>query len=81
MASLDARHYTAAMEQLAVLGRVNVQTLPIVEGDGADRRPRDPGREKLGGYDVVLLDTAGRTTLDRSDDDRGRRCEAGRRPA
>jgi signal recognition particle subunit SRP54 len=65
MASLDVRR-PAAMEQLAVLGRqVNVDTLPIVEGQQPPQiaqRALQAGR--LGGYDVVLLDTAGRTTLD-----------------
>jgi signal recognition particle subunit SRP54 len=65
MASLDVRR-PAAMEQLAVLGRdVKVDTLPIVEGQAPvqiARRALDAGR--LGGYDVVLLDTAGRITLD-----------------
>jgi len=54
------------MEQLAVLGRdVGVDTLPVVAGQTPPqiaRRALEAGR--LGGYDVVLLDTAGRTTLD-----------------
>jgi signal recognition particle subunit SRP54 len=65
MASLDVRR-PAAMEQLAVLGReVAVDTLPVVAGQGPvqiARRALEAGR--LGGYDVVLLDTAGRITLD-----------------
>jgi signal recognition particle subunit SRP54 len=65
MASLDVRR-PAAMEQLAVLGReVAVDTLPVVQGQGPvqiARRALEAGR--LGGYDVVLLDTAGRITLD-----------------
>jgi signal recognition particle subunit SRP54 len=65
MASLDTRR-PAAMEQLAVLGQqVGVNTLPIVAGQTPvqiARRAIEAGR--LGGYDVVLLDTAGRTTLD-----------------
>src|SRR6266478_698885 len=65
MASLDVRR-PAAMEQLAVLGQqVGVNTLPIVAGQTPvqiARRAIEAGR--LGGYDVVLLDTAGRTTLD-----------------
>jgi signal recognition particle subunit SRP54 len=65
MASLDTRR-PAAMEQLAVLGQqVGVETLPIVVGQSAvqiARRAMDVAR--LGGYDVVLLDTAGRVTLD-----------------
>jgi signal recognition particle subunit SRP54 len=65
MASLDTRR-PAAMEQLAVLGQqVGVDTLPIVTGQTPVQianRALQAGR--LGGYDVVLLDTAGRLTLD-----------------
>src|SRR5688572_11846693 len=65
MASLDTRR-PAAMEQLAVLGKqVGVETLPIVAGQSAvqiARRAMDAAR--LGGYDVVMLDTAGRVTVD-----------------
>ncbi|MGC1356754.1 MAG: signal recognition particle protein [Xanthobacteraceae bacterium] len=65
MASLDTRR-PAAMEQLAVLGRqVSVDTLPVVAGQTPARiasRALQAGR--LGGYDVVVLDTAGRLTLD-----------------
>lgn len=65
MASLDVRR-PAAMEQLAVLGRdAQIDTLPVVEGQlppQIAKRALEAGR--LGGYDVVLLDTAGRTTLD-----------------
>jgi signal recognition particle subunit SRP54 len=65
MASLDTRR-PAAMEQLAVLGRqVDVPTLPIVEGQSPVQiANRAIQAAKLGGYDVVLLDTAGRITLD-----------------
>lgn len=65
MASLDTRR-PAAMEQLATLGKqVNVATLPIVAGQSAvqiARRAMEAAR--LGGFDVVMLDTAGRVTLD-----------------
>jgi signal recognition particle subunit SRP54 len=65
MASLDTRR-PAAMEQLAVLGKqVSVDTLPVVAGQAPVQianRAQQAGR--LGGYDVVLLDTAGRITLD-----------------
>ena len=65
MASLDVRR-PAAMEQLAVLGRdAEIDTLPVVAGQmpaQIAKRALEAGR--LGGYDVVLLDTAGRTTLD-----------------
>jgi signal recognition particle subunit SRP54 len=65
MASLDV-YRPAAQEQLAVLGRdLAIETLPIVAGQiptQIAQRALQAGR--LGGYDVVLLDTAGRTTLD-----------------
>src|SRR6202046_4946123 len=65
MASLDTRR-PAAMEQLAVLGKqVGVETLPIVEGQAPVQiAARAQQAARLGGYDVVLLDTAGRLTLD-----------------
>jgi len=65
MASLDTRR-PAAMEQLAVLGRqVAVDTLPVVEGQTPVQiAGRAVQAARLGGYDVVMLDTAGRLTLD-----------------
>src|SRR5262245_20891862 len=65
MASLDVRR-PAAMEQLAVLGReTQINTLPIEEGQSPTQIARRAiEAAKLGAYDVVLLDTAGRTTLD-----------------
>jgi len=65
MASLDVKR-PAAQEQLAVLGRqVGVDTLPIVAGQTPvqiARRAEEAAR--LQGYDVVMLDTAGRTHID-----------------
>ena len=65
MASLDTRR-PAAMEQLATLGsQIGVDTLPILAGQGAgDIAKRALSAAKLSGYDVLILDTAGRTTLD-----------------
>src|SRR5580698_5543854 len=65
MASLDTRR-PAAMEQLAALGQqVGVQTLPVVAGQTPVQiANRAVQAARLGGYDVVMLDTAGRTTLD-----------------
>jgi signal recognition particle subunit SRP54 len=65
VASLDTRR-PAAMEQLKVLaGQVGVDALPIIEGQLApDIARRAIQAAKLGGYDVLVLDTAGRTTLD-----------------
>ena len=65
MASLDVNR-PAAMEQLAILGlQIGVDTLPIVPGE----RPVDIARRAkqhatLGGYDVFMLDTAGRLHID-----------------
>ena len=65
LASLDVRR-PAAQEQLEVLGRqAGVATLPIVAGQGVldiTRRALETGR--LEGYDAVLLDTAGRLSID-----------------
>ncbi len=65
MASLDTRR-PAAQEQLKILGeQTGVDTLPIVAGQTPPqiaRRAMEAGR--LGGYDVVMLDTAGRTHID-----------------
>ena len=65
IASLDVQR-PAAQEQLAVLGRqVGVASLPIVAGErplAIARRAVQTGR--LEGYDVVILDTAGRLHID-----------------
>ncbi len=65
MASLDVAR-PAAQEQLRVLGeQVNVATLPIVAGQqpvAIAERARSSAR--LQGFDVVLLDTAGRLNVD-----------------
>ncbi len=65
MASLDTRR-PAAMEQLAILGiQVGVDTLPIVPGqDAVAIAKRARQQATLGGYDVVMLDTAGRLHVD-----------------
>jgi signal recognition particle subunit SRP54 len=65
MASLDTRR-PAAQEQLRVLGeQTGVATLPIVPGEGpAFIAKRAVETAKRGGYDVLLLDTAGRTHID-----------------
>ena len=67
MASLDVAR-PAAQEQLRVLGeQVKVSTLPIVAG----QQPVDIARRalqsaKLQGFDVLLLDTAGRLHVDQA---------------
>jgi signal recognition particle subunit SRP54 len=65
MASLDTRR-PAAMEQLAVLGQqIGVETLPIVTGETAVQiAGRAMQAAKVGGFDVVMLDSAGRVTVD-----------------
>ena len=65
VASLDVRR-PAAMEQLRVLAeQAGVEALPIVAGQlPPDIARRAINAAKLGGFDVVILDTAGRTTLD-----------------
>jgi signal recognition particle subunit SRP54 len=65
MASLDTRR-PAAQEQLRVLGeQTDIATLPIVEGQSPTQiAERAIKAAKLGGFDVLLLDTAGRTHID-----------------
>ena len=65
LASLDTRR-PAAMEQLALLAtQAGVESLPIVAGQAAtDIAKRAMSAARLQGYDVLILDTAGRTTLD-----------------
>ena len=65
MASLDI-YRPAAMEQLAILGtQVGVDTLPIVIGETAVQiAKRAKQQATLGGYDVYMLDTAGRLQID-----------------
>jgi signal recognition particle subunit SRP54 len=61
MASLDVRR-PAAQEQLRLLGeQADVATLPIIEGQmPVDIAKRAMQAGRLGGHDVVILDTAGR---------------------
>ncbi|CAN5324679.1 signal recognition particle protein [soil metagenome] len=66
MASLDTRR-PAAQEQLKVLGvQAAVDTLPIVANQTpVEIATRSMSAARLGGYDVVILDTAGRTHIDK----------------
>ena len=65
LASLDVQR-PAAMEQLQILGdQTNIDVLPIEK----DQKPVDITKRsyqlaKLSSYDVVILDTAGRTSVD-----------------
>ena len=65
LASLDTRR-PAAQEQLRQIGeQVSVATLPIVAGQTpVDIARRAVQAARLGGHDVVILDTAGRTHID-----------------
>lgn len=65
MASLDVRR-PAAQEQLRVLGQqAGIETLPIVAGQSPTQiASRAMQAAKLSGFDVVILDTAGRTHID-----------------
>jgi len=65
MASLDTTR-PAAMEQLRVLGeQAGVATLPIIAGQGPlEIAKRAMASAKVGGYDAVILDTAGRQHVD-----------------
>lgn len=65
MASLDVTR-PAAREQLRVLGeQINVSTLPMAEGETAvSIAKRAMAASRLQGYDVVILDAAGRVTID-----------------
>lgn len=67
LASLDVRR-PAAMEQLAILAEQcnqDVSSLPIVKGQPPSKiANRATQIAKVRGSDVVILDTAGRTTID-----------------
>ena len=65
MASLDTNR-PAAMEQLQILGaQIGVDTLPIVKGETPVQiAKRAKTQASLGGYDVYMLDTAGRLHID-----------------
>ena len=65
MASLDVNR-PAAMEQLQILGaQIGIDTLPIVQGeDPVQIAKRAKTAAAMGGYDVYMLDTAGRLHID-----------------
>jgi signal recognition particle subunit SRP54 len=65
MASLDTSR-PAAQEQLAILGQqVKVATLPIVKGETPVQiAKRAMSQARIGNFDVVMLDTAGRLNID-----------------
>lgn len=67
MVSLDI-YRPAAQEQLAILGKAaEVDTLPIIAGQKPiDITKRALTESKLGGYDVVIYDTAGRLHIDQA---------------
>ncbi len=65
VASLDTNR-PAAMEQLAILAKqINVDSLPIIKNETPDEiAKRAKQQALLGGYDIYLLDTAGRLHID-----------------
>ncbi len=65
LASLDV-YRPAAQEQLKVLGeQTEIDTLPVIEGQvPVDIAKRAMQAASLGGFDVVILDTAGRLHVD-----------------
>ena len=65
LASLDI-YRPAAQQQLAILGtQIGVDTLPIVVGESAVQiAKRAKQQATMGGYDVYMLDTAGRLQID-----------------
>ncbi|MBT7747322.1 MAG: signal recognition particle protein, partial [Alphaproteobacteria bacterium] len=65
MASLDVQR-PAAQEQLKVLGeQADIKTLPVIPGQmPKDIAKRAMDAARLQGFDVVLLDTAGRLHVD-----------------
>jgi signal recognition particle subunit SRP54 len=65
MASLDV-YRPAAQEQLKILGeQTGIETLPIVAGQmPVDIAKRAHNAARLSGFDVLLLDTAGRLHID-----------------
>jgi signal recognition particle subunit SRP54 len=65
LASLDI-YRPAAQEQLAQIGRqIEVDVLPVIIGEKPRAiAPRAMTEAKKGGYDVVILDTAGRLHID-----------------
>lgn len=65
MASLDTSR-PAAQDQLKILGeQTGVDTLPIVAGETPIQITQRALKEsRTGGYDVVILDTAGRLAID-----------------
>ena len=67
MASLDVRR-PAAQEQLRILGeQIGVKTLPVIEGQmPVDITKRALKAAELQGFDVLILDTAGRLHVDES---------------
>ncbi len=65
MASLDVSR-PAAQEQLEILGTENeIETLPIIKGQKPAQITKRACQEaNLGGFDVLILDTAGRMHVD-----------------
>ncbi|HFB2048368.1 MAG: signal recognition particle protein [Hyphomicrobiaceae bacterium] len=65
MVSLDTQR-PAAQEQLKVLGeQINIATLPVISGQTPIQiAKRAMDTAKLGSFDIAIIDTAGRMTVD-----------------
>jgi signal recognition particle subunit SRP54 len=65
LASLDI-YRPAAQEQLEILGKqISVDSLPIIKGEKPFEITKRAMQEgKLGSYDIIILDTAGRLHID-----------------
>jgi signal recognition particle subunit SRP54 len=65
LASLDTRRPAAMLQLQTLAGQAEVDFLPIIEGQSAVAiAKRALQAAQLGGQDVVILDTAGRTSID-----------------
>jgi signal recognition particle subunit SRP54 len=82
LASLDVQRPAAQLQLAQLAERAGVASLPIVQGQGPveiARRAMDTGRRE--GFDVVILDTAGRLSIDQELMDEVRAIRAATDPA
>ncbi len=82
LASLDVQRPAAQLQLAQLAERAGVSSLPIVAGEGPvaiARRAMEAGRRE--GFDVVILDTAGRLSIDQALMDEVREVRAVTNPA
>ncbi len=82
LASLDTQRPAAQLQLAQLAERAGVASLPIVAGEGPvaiARRAMETGRRE--GFDVVILDTAGRLSIDQALMDEVREIRAVTNPA